>query len=58
MYEVKSRTLVGFDLMAISDRKKGFSVQFVIKIPGKWYLFTHAFPGGLQDVDTLYNVHC
>ena len=37
---------------------------FVIKITGKWYLFTPAFPGGLQDVDTpylyviRYNVHC
>ena len=37
---------------------------FVIKITGKWYLFTPAFPGGPQDVDTLdlyvihYNVHC
>ena len=36
---------------------------FVKKIPGKWYLFTPAFPGGLQDVDTpylyviRYNVH-
>ena len=31
---------------------------FVIKITGKWYLFTPVFPGGLQDVETPYNVHC
>ena len=31
---------------------------FVIKITGKLYLFTPTFPGGLQDVDTPYYVHC